>query len=318
MKLIIQIPCYNEEEHLPATLAELPREIEGIDVVEWLVIDDGSTDRTVDVAREGGVDHVIVLEQNQGLARGFMAGLHACIERGADIIINTDADGQYCAKSIPDLIAPILKGEAEFVVGERPIAQRTDFSFTKKILQRLGSAVVRAASNTNIPDAPSGFRAISRKAAMRLNVFNDYTYTLETIIQAGHRGMAITSVPIETNPTERPSRLVRSSASYIKRSIVTIFRIWLLYKPFRFFLALGTPLIVFGLALCIRWLLLNLWLDPEHSRAPSLVVAAIALLSGGQLWIFGLVADLLAANRMLMEDVQLQVRNLQFNRDAKA
>ena len=314
VKLIIQIPCYNEEETLPGTLQELPRQVEGVDEVEWLIINDGSTDRTVEVARENGVDHVVDFRRNQGLARGFMAGLDAAVKAGADIIVNTDADNQYCAADIPKLIAPVVAGEAEMVIGERPIARRKDFSLMKKALQKLGSYVVRLASGTDVPDATSGFRAISREAALKLNVFNEYTYTLETIIQAGRKGMGISSVPIRTNEYTRPSRLVRSIPSYVRRSMVTIFRISILYHPFRFFVRLGIPPFLFGFLLCVRWLVLTQWIDPMYdiptssSRAPSLVVAAIGILLGVQLWIFGLIADLMAANRLLLEDIQLQQR----------
>ncbi len=239
-KLIIQIPCYNEEATLGLTLSQLPRQIPGVEEVEWLIINDGSRDRTVEVAQAAGVDHIVDFQQNQGLAKGFMAGIDACLKAGADIIVNTDADNQYCADDIPKLIQPILDGTAEIVVGARPIQEIKDFSPVKKFLQKLGSWVVRIASNTDIPDAPSGFRAISREAAIRLNVFNEYTYTLETIIQAGQRGMAITYVPIRTNGYLRPSRLVKSIPAYIQRSIITIIRIFMTYRPLQFFLILWT------------------------------------------------------------------------------
>ncbi len=234
-KLIIQIPCFNEEETLPLALADLPREVEGFDVVEWLVIDDGCKDRTVEVARKHGVDHFVHFKKNKGLAKGYMAGLQACLELGADVIVNTDADNQYKADDIPLLVNPILCGKAELVVGARPIDGIEHFSFMKKNLQKLGSKVVRMVSNTKVEDVTSGFRAISRDAAMRLNVFNEYTYTLETIIQAGQKNMAVVSVPIRTNPYLRPSRLMSSIPSYIRKSVVTIVRILVVYKPFRFF-----------------------------------------------------------------------------------
>jgi len=229
LKLIIQIPCYNEADTLAIALAALPREVPGFDAVEWLIIDDGSTDDTVAVARANGVDHVIRHTRNQGLARGFMTGLDACLRLGADVIVNTDADNQYNADDIPALTKPILEHRADIVVGARPIETIKHFSPVKKMLQKLGSWVVRLASKTDIPDAPSGFRAMSRAAAQRLMVFNDYTYTLETIIQAGQKNMAITSVPIRINGDLRPSRLVKSIPSYIKRSIVTIIRIFIIY-----------------------------------------------------------------------------------------
>ncbi len=310
-KLIIQIPCYNEEATLGLTLSELPRKVPGIDRVEWLIINDGSRDRTVEVAQACGVDHIVNFESNQGLAKGFMAGIEACLKAGADIIVNTDADNQYCAADIPKLIAPILEGRAEIVVGARPIQEIKHFSPVKKFLQRLGSLVVRFASKTNIPDAPSGFRAISREAALRLNVFNEYTYTLETIIQAGQRGMVITSVPIGTNDYLRPSRLVKSIFTYVQRSLWTIIRIFMTYRPLQFFMMLGTVPFSLGFLLCMRWLLLFWGIfgdNPSKPRVPSLILAAILILIGVQLWIFGLVADLMAVNRKLLEDIQLRLR----------
>lgn len=308
-KLIIQIPCYNEEETLGATLAELPRQLPGVDRIEWLIIDDGSRDRTVQVAKANGVDHIVRLPTNQGLAKGFMAGIEAALRAGADIIVNTDADNQYCADDIPTLIAPILNGEAEIVVGARPIWQTRQFSPIKKVLQNLGSWVVRLASSTNIPDAPSGFRAFSRRAALQINVFNSYTYTLETIIQAGQKGIAITSVPVRTNYVARPSRLVKSIPSYIQRSILTIFRIFMVYKPLRFFMLLGSVPFGMGAVLSIRWVVFWL-LGSDRTRIPSLILAAILILIGVQLWIFGLVADLMSANRKLLEDVQQRMRRM--------
>ena len=308
MKLIIQIPCYNEEPTLGITLAELPREIPGVDQVEWLIINDGSFDRTVEVAREWGVDHIVNFEHNQGLAKGFMAGLEACLKAGADIIVNTDADNQYDAKDIPRLIEPILAGQAEIVVGSRPIRQIKHFSPIKKFLQGLGSWAVRVASNTQVADAPSGFRAISRNAAMQLNVFNEYTYTLETIIQAGQKGMAITSVPIHTNGYLRPSRLVKSISAYVRRSLLTILRIFITYRPLEFFALFGSVPFLLGFLLGVRWLILFAIEGTQRSHVPSLVLAAILILIGFQLWVFGLVADLLSANRKLLEDIQLRLR----------
>ncbi|MGB3613605.1 MAG: glycosyltransferase family 2 protein [Elainellaceae cyanobacterium] len=308
MKLIIQIPCYNEEATLGTTLAELPRQIPGVDQVEWLIIDDGSSDRTVEVAKDHGVDHIVSFEHNRGLAVGFMAGLEACLKAGADIIVNTDADNQYCAADIPKLIAPILQREAEIVIGARPIRDTVHFSPVKKVLQGLGSWVVRLASNTKVPDAPSGFRAFSRTAALQLNVFNEYTYTLETIIQAGLKGMVITSVPIRTNGDLRPSRLVKSIPIYIQRSVLTIVRIFMVYRPMRFFTILGGLPFGAGLLLGLRWILLFVFDDPTRARAPSLILAAMLILIGVQLWIFGLVADLLSVNRKMMEDIQLRLR----------
>ncbi|KAI9130993.1 glycosyltransferase family 2 protein [Acaryochloris sp. CCMEE 5410] len=306
-KLIIQIPCFNEEETLGITLNELPKELPGVDCVEWLIINDGSIDNTVEVARAHGVHHVVDLEHNQGLAKAFMAGIEACLKAGADIIVNTDADNQYCADDIPKLITPILAGQAEVVVGARPIQKIKHFSPAKKFLQKLGSWVVRIASGTNISDAPSGFRAFSRNAALRMNVFNEYTYTLETIIQAGQHGMVITSVPIRTNDYLRPSRLVKSIASYIQRSILTILRIFMAYRPLKFFTFLGSIPSVFGLLLWLRWLILY-FQDPTRARAPSLIISAVLILIGFQLYMFGLLADLLTVNRKLLEDIQLRQR----------
>lgn len=306
-KLIIQIPCFNEEETLGITLNELPKELPGVDCVEWLIINDGSIDNTVEVARAHGVHHVVDLEHNQGLAKAFMAGIEACLKAGADIIVNTDADNQYCADDIPKLITPILAGQAEVVVGARPIQKIKHFSPAKKFLQKLGSWVVRIASGTNISDAPSGFRAFSRNAALRMNVFNEYTYTLETIIQAGQHGMVITSVPIRTNGYLRPSRLVKSIASYIQRSILTILRIFMAYRPLKFFTFLGSIPSFFGLLLWLRWLVLY-FQDPTRARAPSLIISAVLILIGFQLYMFGLLADLLTVNRKLLEDIQLRQR----------
>jgi len=309
VKLIIQIPCYNEEATLGLTLSELPRRLPGIDQVEWLVIDDGSWDRTVAVARSCGVHHIVQLPYNQGLAKAFMAGVEAAVRAGADIIVNTDADNQYSAADIPRLMAPILKGEADMVVGARPIQNIPHFSPLKKRLQGFGSWVVRLASNTQIPDAPSGFRAFSREAALKFNVFNEYTYTLETIIQAGQRGMRVASVPIQTNADLRPSRLVKSIPSYVQRSLFTILRIFMTYRPMRFFLMAGTVPFSVGFLIGVRWLILYFGGTPR-SHVPSLILAAILMLMGFQLWILGLVADLLAVNRKLLEDNQLHFRRL--------
>ena len=307
MKLIIQIPCYNEAETLAITLAELPREVEGFDKVEWLIIDDGSTDDTVKVARENGVDHVVSFTSNRGLAHGFMAGLSACIQHGADVIVNTDADNQYNAGDISKLVKPILKKEADIVIGERPISDIEHFSPAKKLLQRLGSWVVRVASKTDIPDSPSGFRALSREAAMKMNVFNEYTYTLETIIEAGQKGLAITSVPIRVNEDLRPSRLVKSIPSYIKKSIITIIRIFVVYRPFRFFMAIGLALFIPGFLLGLRFLYFYLSGD-GGGHIQSLILSAVLLGMGFQTMLVAFIADLLGTNRKLMEDVQFMIR----------
>lgn len=310
MKLVIQIPCYNEEEVLPVTLSQLPREVDGFDKVEWLIIDDGSTDRTVDVALENGVDHIVRLSGNKGLAIGFMAGLEASLKAGADVIVNTDADNQYHAGDIPKLVKPILDGEAEFVIGARPIDQIKHFSAVKKILQRFGSMVVRIASSTDLPDAPSGFRAMSREAAMRLNVFSEYTYTLETIIQAGQKNMVVTSVPIRTNKDLRESKLVKSIPSYIRRSVLTIFRIFMTYRPIRFFTVPGTISLIIGLLLGLRFLYFYVTTGGA-GHIQSVILSALLLGTGFFLIVVGLLADLISVNRKLMEDIQYRLRKMQ-------
>ena len=307
MKLIIQIPCYNEADTLAIALNALPRQVSGFDTVEWLIIDDGSTDETVRVARDNGVDHVVSHTRNQGLARGFMNGLDACLRLGADVIVNTDADNQYNADDIPLLVAPILTGKADIVVGSRPIETIDHFSPVKKLLQKIGSWVVRVASKTDIPDAPSGFRAIRREAAQRLMVFNNYTYTLETIIQAGQKNMAITSVPIRVNEDLRPSRLFKSIPSYIKRSIITIVRIFVIYRPFRFFGTIGTILFGVGFLLGLRFLYFYL-VGEGSGHVQSLILMAVLLGMGFQTFLVAFLADLLAANRNLLEDVRFRVQ----------
>lgn len=307
MKLIIQIPCFNEAATLPATLADLPRSVPGFDEVEWLVIDDGSTDETRRVARDHGVHHVVGHTSNQGLARAFMTGLDACLQRGADVIVNTDADNQYKAAGIPALVAPVLDGSADIVVGERPIRIIRHFSPVKKALQKLGSWAVRMASKTAIPDAPSGFRAISRAAAQRLVVFSDYTYTLETIIQAGHKNIAITSVPVEVNEELRPSRLVTSVRAYVTRSIVTIVRVFIIYRPFRFFTTLAAVCFLAGFAIGVRFMVFYLSGDGS-GHVQSLLLATLLMGAGFQLFVVAFVADLLAANRKLLEELLYRAR----------
>ena len=310
MKLIIQIPCFNEAEALPATLKELPRKVPGFSVVEWLVINDGSTDGTEETARRHGVDHVVNFTNNQGLAKAFMAGLDAGVKLGADIIVNTDADNQYVAADIPALVAPILAGKADVVIGARPVSEITSFSPAKKVLQRLGSAVVRFVSKTEVPDAPSGFRAMTREAALRFNVFNDYTYTLETIIQAGQKNIAITSVPIRVNGVMRPSRLVKSIPSYVRKSLVTIFRIFVVYKAFRFFMSVGLTVFALGFLGGTRYLYLYAT-GEGGGHVQSLILSSILLGVGFQTILTAFLADLLAVNRRLMEDVQYRVKLLE-------
>jgi glycosyltransferase involved in cell wall biosynthesis len=304
MKLIIQIPCYNEAGTLAIALNALPREVEGFETVEWLIINDGSTDETVQVARECGVDHIVNFKHNQGLAKGFMAGIKECLKQGADVIVNTDADNQYEADDIPKLVKPILENKAEYVIGARPISQTEHFSPAKKFLQKLGSWVVRKASKTDIPDAPSGFRAITKECASQLNVYNNYTYTLETIIQAGQKNMAITSVPIRTNEDLRPSRLLSSIPNYIKKSIVTIVRIFVVYKPFHFFMIIAATLFSLGLLLGLRFLYYYLTGDGA-GHMQSVVLAGVLIGMGFQTGLIAFVADLLSVNRRLLEEIKL-------------
>ena len=300
-KLIIQIPCYNEEATLATTLGQLPRDLPGVDKVEWLVIDDGSTDRTAEVARTHGVDHVVTHPKNLGLAGAFVTGLEACLTRQADIIVNLDGDNQYCADCIGDLIRPILEGRAEIVVGARPIEEIKHFSKLKKAMLKAGSWAVRLASGTDIPDAPSGFRAFSREAAMRMRVYSSYTYTLETIIQAGLRGMSIVWVPIRTNSPMRPSRLIRSIPSYVLRSIMTIVRIFVVYRPFRFFFAIGAFLFLLGTLVGLRFLWFYLTAGGT-GHVQSLILASILIGIGFQTLMVAFVADLLSVNRRLAEE----------------
>ncbi len=307
-KLVIQIPCFNEEQTLPATLADLPREIPGFTVVEWLVVDDGSTDRTVDVARAHGVDHVVELGYNQGLAAAFTAGLDAALRVGADVVVNTDADNQYVGGCIADLVQPISDGEAGMVVGERPIEAVEEFSPTKKRLQRWGSRVVRAASGTDIRDAASGFRAFDRETAMQLQVFGRYSYTMETIVQAGWQGIRVVGVPIRVNPATRESRLVKSVPQYVWRSGQTIVRSFALYKPFRFFALLSTVPLALGVALVVRWCILKWFTDDVASRVPSLVAAAVCFVFAALVAMVGLLADLLSVNRRMIAEVRLSQR----------
>lgn len=310
IKLIIQIPCFNEEDALPIALAALPRSVPGVDVVEWLIIDDGSVDRTVEVARAHGVDHVVSMKRNSGLAKVFMAGLDACLRLGADVIVNTDADNQYCADDIPALVEPILAGRADYVIGARPISEIQHFSLVKKALQKLGSWAVRVASNTDVPDAPSGFRAMSRACALRLNVLSEYTYTIETIIQAGRAGMAIENVPVRVNADLRPSRLFKSISSYVRRSLVTIARIFMTYKPMKFFMLPGMVLGSAGTLVGARFLY-YFYVGQGQGHLQSLVLTAILILVGAQMALFGLLAELIGNNRKMLEDIQWRTRTME-------
>lgn len=316
MKLIIQIPCYNEENTLPQTFKDLPDYIEGIDEIEYLIINDGSTDNTVDVAKSLGIHHVVCFKQNKGLAAGFMAGIDACLRLGADIIVNTDADNQYSGDDIKNIVKPIIDGKYDIVIGSRPIDETEHFSKNKKLFQHLGSWVVRKASNTDIPDAPSGFRAYSRNAAMKLNVVNEYTYTLETIIQAGQDKIAITSVPVKTNPEVRKSRLFKSIGSYIKRSSTTIIRAYMMYKPLKFFCIIGSTVFVIGLIIAMRFLMFYLE-DNGRGHIQSILLSVLLMLFGFQTFITGLQADLIASNRKLLEDIQYRVRKFDYDSEVK-
>ena len=313
MKLIIQVPCYNEAETLEIALNALPKHIDGIDEIEYLIINDGSQDNTVEVAKKWGINYVVNFRRNKGLAKGFMAGIDACLRNGADIIVNTDADNQYCGDDIEKLVRPILEEKADIVIGERPIDDTEHFSPLKKKLQHLGSWTVRVASKSDIPDAPSGFRAYSREAALRLNVTNEYTYTLETIIQAGRQKIAMQSVPIRTNPELRKSRLFSSMFGYVKRSMVTIIRSFMLYKPLMFFGTIGILLFLVGFGIGVRFLIL--WATGHGvGHVQSLILASTFILMGVQTFIIALLADVIASSRKLIEDVQYHVRKLDYDK----
>ncbi len=314
MKLIIQIPCYNEAETLEIALNDLPKKIDGIDEIEYLIIDDGCKDNTVEVAKKWGVHHVVSFTQNKGLAKGFMAGLDACLRHGADIVVNTDADNQYCADDIPKLIQPILEKRADIVIGERPIDDTEHFSWIKKKLQHFGSWVVRKASRTDIPDAPSGFRAFSREAAMRINVVNDYTYTLETIVQAGRNKIPITSVPVRTNPELRESRLFHNIWGYVKKSVLTILRALLMYKPLYCFTMVAMIPGVIGFLIGIRFMVYY-FTGQGSGHTQSLMLACTLLIIGFITFVIGMLADVISANRKILEDVQYQIKRQEYEKE---
>jgi glycosyltransferase involved in cell wall biosynthesis len=310
MKLIIQIPCLNEEQVLPLTLKDLPRRVEGFDAVEWLVIDDGSTDGTVEVARAHGVDHVVRLTSNKGLAQAFQAGLDASLKLGADVIVNTDADNQYNAADIPKLVAPILRGDADLVVGDREVQSIEHFSPVKKLLQRLGSWVVQRASETSVPDTTSGFRAYNREAALQVQVVSRFTYTLETVIQAGKMLVAIDHVPIRTNPKMRESRLFKSISSYVRTNAAAIFRIYATYEPLRVFLTAAS---IVGLAAFVVWgRFLLLFIPGEgEGHIQSVVLGAMLFVVAVQLAALGVIGDLLASNRVLIQRALERTRRIE-------
>jgi len=312
MKLIIQIPCYNEGETLEIALNDLPKYIEGIDEIEYLIINDGSKDNTVEVAQKWGINYIVNFKKNRGLAKGFMGGIDACLRNGADIIVNTDADNQYCGEDIEKLVRPILEGKTDIVIGARPIDDTEHFSILKKRLQHFGSWVVRKASNTDIPDAPSGFRAFSREAAMQLNVTNDYTYTLETIVQAGQSKIAMESIPIRTNAELRPSRLFNNMFGYVKRSMLTIIRAFIMYKPLAFFSAIGGVVFLIGAGLGIRFLI-YFFHDAGDGHIQSLILASTLMLLGFQTFVIGLLGDIISANRKILEDMQFRIKEIEFS-----
>jgi glycosyltransferase involved in cell wall biosynthesis len=309
-KLIIQIPCLNEAATLPATLADLPRKVAGVDVVEFLIVDDGSRDNTADVARACGADHVVRFRRNKGLAAAFTAGIDAALKQGADYIINTDADNQYAGHEIPKLLEPLLRGEADIVIGDRNIAEVQHMSWRKRQLQRLGSWVVRQVSNTSVPDTTSGFRAYTREAALRMTIVSEFSYTLESIIQAGKKRMAIAHVPVKTNPRTRDSRLFDSIFSYIKKSAATIVRIYAMYEPLKVFTYIGLAVFGAGFAVGLRFLY-YFFTGTGYGHLQSLILAAVLLIVGFQILVIGLLADVISGNRKLLEDLLYRVRTLE-------
>jgi glycosyltransferase involved in cell wall biosynthesis len=317
MKLIVQIPAFNEEATLAQTLRELPKKLDGFTSVETLVIDDGSSDKTVEAARKGGANHILQLKTHRGLSSAFVAGIDAALRLGADVIVNTDADNQYAAADVARLVAPIARGTADVVIGDREVASSPHMAPLKRTLQRLGSWAVGKASGLSVNDVTSGFRAFSREAAMQINVFNPFTYTLETIIQAGNRNLGLQSVPVRTNAPTRPSRLYRGIITYLRKSIATIFRVYTLYSPLKTFFTIGTILTLFGFVLGGRFL----WYFIQGDRGghvQSLILAAVFLITGFNTWLIALLADLIAVNRRLSEDVLVRVKRLEAPENARS
>lgn len=307
MKLVIQIPCYNEESALPVTLSALPEKIEGIDEIEILIINDGSTDKTVETAMKYGVMHFVNMPHNCGLAKAFVAGINEALSMGADIIVNTDADNQYCADDIEKLVKPILNGDADIVIGSRPVSKIEHFSPLKKLLQKLGSLVMRIISSTEVQDAPSGFRAFSRNAAIQLNVFDNYTYTLDTIIQARAKGLELKCVPINVNPDLRKSKLVKNIFDYVRRSMFTMIRMFIIYRPFRFFAILAGLFLAAGFLVGLRFLWFFIF-ESGAGHIQSLILSAILIITGVQIAVIAVVAELLSINRKLLEDIQRRIK----------
>lgn len=307
MKLIIQIPCYNEENSLPITLKALPKQIDGIDEIEILVIDDGSTDKTIEVAKANGVQHIVSMPHNCGLAKAFVAGINGALAQGADIIVNTDADNQYCADDIEKLVRPILNKEADIVIGTRPVSNISHFSLLKKTLQKLGSWVMRRVSSTQVEDAPSGFRAFSRAAALQINIFDNYTYTLETIIQARAKGLQLVCVPVNVNPDLRESKLVKNMFDYIRRSVFTMLRMFIIYRPFRFFAILASLFFTVGFLVGLRFLYFYLFSNGA-GHIQSLILAAILIITSVQIGVIAILSELFCINRKLLEDIQRRIK----------
>jgi glycosyltransferase involved in cell wall biosynthesis len=319
VKLIVQIPCFNEEATLPETIRDIPRRIDGIDIIEILVIDDGSRDRTSEVAREHGVHHVIRNKQNIGLARSFRVGLDRCIALGADIIVNTDADNQYLASDIERLVAPLLAGTADIVIGDRNIKDIAHMSWPKKLLQRLGSWVVRQVSNTQVPDTTSGFRAYTRDAALRMTIVTEFSYTLESIIQAGKKKMAVAHVEVGTNGVTRPSRLFSTVFDYIKQSAATIVRIYTMHEPLKVFSYIGVAIFLLGFAISVRYLYFLAVGDAYGDRhLQSLILSAVLMIVGFQVILIGLVADAISGTRKLLEDLLYRVRRQELDESGNA